>query len=61
MLSIYVGLGSAVVLGWRPGVFITVGFLTAQFLAQVALGVIGYRAVMRRPWPKVKPLADDDW
>ena len=61
MLSIYVGLGSAVVLSWRPGVFITIGFLTAQFLAQIALGVIGYRAVMSRPWPKVKPLADDDW
>jgi broad specificity phosphatase PhoE len=60
MLSIYVGLGSAA-LGWRPGVFITIGFLTAQFLAHVALGVIGYRAVMSRPWPKVKPLEDGDW
>ena len=30
-------------------------------LAQLVIGIAGYRRAMRASWPKVAPLADDDW
>jgi hypothetical protein len=60
LVGLYVGLGSAL-LGWRPGAFIALGALSVQFLGYLVRGVISYRSVMSRPWPKVKPLSDDDW
>ena len=30
-------------------------------LASVASGIVRYRRVMRRPWPKVPPRNEDDW
>lgn len=30
-------------------------------LASLVRGLVRYRRVMRRPWPKVPPAEDDDW
>jgi hypothetical protein len=32
----------------------------ALVAAQVAISFVHYRRVMRRPWPAVEPVADDD-
>jgi hypothetical protein len=51
---------AAVFVGWRPGAIIAVAALAATVLIHVVNGVIEYRRVMRRPWPEVDPLRDDD-
>jgi hypothetical protein len=56
MIGLYAGL-----LQWRPAAFILIGAICAQIATHVALGVSSYRHVMSRPWPKVPPIADDDW
>ena len=33
----------------------------SAIVAQLVVGIAGYRRAMRREWPKVPPLADDDW
>jgi hypothetical protein len=48
------------VLGPTWGIILTVGGVVAYFLLNLVVGVVGYRSVMRRPWPRVKPLEDDD-
>jgi hypothetical protein len=48
------------VLGPNWGIILTVGGVFAYFLLNLVVGVVGYRSVMRRPWPRVKPLEDDD-
>jgi hypothetical protein len=53
--GIYSGL-----LGWRPGAFVAVAGLSGTVLFHLAGGLIEYRRVMRRPWPKVQPLDDED-
>jgi hypothetical protein len=50
----------AAVLGWTPGVVLLLAGFAGHLAGHVALGVAGYRRVMRRPWPPVRPLADDD-
>jgi hypothetical protein len=30
-------------------------------LASLVSGLVRYRRVMRRPWPKVPPADDEDW
>jgi hypothetical protein len=42
-------------------VWIFVAFFAASTASSIAVAVISYRRTMRRPWPKVAPLSDDDW
>jgi hypothetical protein len=45
----------------RTGGFLMLGAVVGQITTDLIVGVRGYRRVMRRPWPAVKPLSDDDW
>jgi hypothetical protein len=47
-------------LGWRPGAFIMLAAVCCILTGHLLVGVIAYRRTMRRPWPKVPPLEDDD-
>ncbi|HET9243168.1 MAG TPA: hypothetical protein VFN99_06970 [Gaiella sp.] len=49
---------------WRPGLWFVLAAAAVLLAGHLARGVVGYRSVMRRPWPKVEPLDrddDDDW
>ena len=48
---------------WRPGVVVLLTGFVGALIAQLVVGLAGYRAAMRRPWPAVKALDDDedDW
>jgi hypothetical protein len=48
------------VLEWKPGAYLMLAALTISVVANLAVGILAYRAVMNRPWPKVRPLTDDD-
>ena len=54
------GGGYSAVLGWHPGAYIAIGGMVCLIASHSLLGVIAYRRVMSRPWPKVAPLSDDD-
>lgn len=47
--------------GWSPGAWILVPALGAQLAGHLAISVLAYRRTMRREWPRVEPLPDDDW
>lgn len=49
-----------VVFGWRPGVWLLLGSVVLLIAVHLAIGIGSYRDVMRRPWPRVTPLEDDD-
>jgi hypothetical protein len=51
----------AALLGWRPSAWILVGVVALIVAGHIAIAAIAYRRIMRRPWPRVEPLADDDW
>jgi hypothetical protein len=59
-LALALGVVAAVFVGWRIGAIIAVAALAASVLLHVVNGAIEYRRVMRRPWPAVDPLRDDD-
>lgn len=42
------------------GAVVLLAGLGAMLLGHLLVGVAGYRRVMRRPWPPVEPLPDDD-
>jgi hypothetical protein len=44
----------------RLGLFLTVAGIGGPLATQVVFTVIAYRKEMRRPWPKVPPIEDDD-
>ena len=46
--------------GWRPGAYLLLAALLCILLGHLVTGLTEYRRVMRRPWPKVTPLNDDD-
>jgi hypothetical protein len=48
---------------WRPGVILLLTGVGGVFAAQLVVGAAAYRTAMRRPWPAVRPLDDDedDW
>jgi hypothetical protein len=46
--------------GWRPGGFLMITALLGYIATHLLIGVTEYRRVMRRPWPEVAPLEDDD-
>jgi hypothetical protein len=45
----------------RPGVFLLLAGVSARIGSHLFLGILGYRQAMRRPWPRVRPLVEDDW
>jgi hypothetical protein len=47
--------------GSRFAAWLMVGAATVGAAADVVLSVAKYRRTMRRPWPAVRPLPDDDW
>jgi len=46
-------------LGWRTGGFLMLA-VCGMIGGHLLMGVSEYRRVMRRPWPNVSPLEDDD-
>jgi hypothetical protein len=52
------GFGAA--LGWRPGVVFMLAGVSGFVAGHLIMGLTEYRRIMRRPWPKVSPLDDDD-
>jgi len=44
----------------RPAVYTAIAAFAAVLTLHLLAGVIEYRKTMRRPWPKVAPLVDDD-
>jgi len=62
-LVLLVGGGYAAVLGRRGGAFLMLAAVCGTIADHLLIGVSEYRRIMRRPWPKVSPLDDDedDW
>jgi hypothetical protein len=59
LIVMMVGLYGAA-FGWRPSAYFMVTALLGYFVSHLVMGVTEYRRVMRRSWPKVPPLEDDD-
>ena len=51
---------AAVFAGWRPAAFVIVAAFTMLLAVHLLVGAVAYRRVMNRPWPRVRPLDDDD-
>ena len=47
-------------LGWRGGAFVMLAAVCGRVSGHLLVGVTEYRRIMRRQWPKVPPLDDDD-
>lgn len=45
----------------RVAAFLVLHALAATLAVRTAVALLDYRHVMRREWPKVEPLDDDDW
>jgi len=45
---------------WHPAAFIALGGLIGRLVMHHVIGIVAYRRSMRRPWPHVAPLNDDD-
>jgi hypothetical protein len=58
--ALLLGALAALVFEWRVGALVAVISLVASLMLHVVNGVIEYRRVMKRPWPRVAPLDDDD-
>jgi hypothetical protein len=57
----FVGIYAAA-MGHRWGAFAALGAITVEFIVYLVAAVVIYRKTMRRPWPKVAPIEDDnDW
>ena len=52
--------GLLAVAGWRPSAWLLVGALGAVVTGHLAISAVAYRRTMRREWPRVEPLPDDD-
>ena len=59
LLVMIVGIYGAA-FGWRPGAYVMVTALLGLVGGHLVMGITEYRRVMRRPWPQVAPLDDDD-
>ena len=44
----------------RVAAFVVLGALVATLIVHIAVALLNYPHVMRREWPKVEPLDDDD-
>jgi hypothetical protein len=47
-------------LGWRGGAFVMLAGVCGNVAGHLLMGITEYRRIMGRPWPKVRPLEDDD-
>jgi hypothetical protein len=56
LAGVFLALAGSTIGGW-----LAVASLAVGLAANVALSVVKYRRTMRRPWPQVAPLTDDDW
>jgi len=56
---LFAGLFTAMT-GTRIGAYVLLAGLGIQLACDLGLGVLSYRSTMRRPWPKVAPIVDDD-
>jgi hypothetical protein len=59
--ALFVAVTAAVLLRWEPAAWAIVAIITAEFAVYLVIAVIFYRRTMRREWPKVEPIPDDDW
>ncbi len=59
LLLLIVG-GYGAVLGWRAGAFLMLAAVCAMITGHLVIGFSEYRRIMRRPWPSVRPLDDED-
>ena len=59
LLVMIVGIYGAA-FGWRPGAYVMLTALLGLVGGHLVMGITEYRRVMRRPWPQVAPLDDDD-
>jgi Na+/melibiose symporter-like transporter len=50
----------AALAGWSPAAWILVAVVAAAVVGHLVVAILRYRKIMRRPWPKVEPLPDDD-
>jgi hypothetical protein len=57
--ALLVGIGAAL-LRHRWGAYLAISAVTVRFAAYLAAAAWNYRRTMRREWPKVEPLPDDD-
>jgi hypothetical protein len=57
---LYGSVFAAFVFESRPAAFIAIVAFAAVLAMHVLLAVVEYRRTMRRPWPNVPPLLDDD-
>jgi hypothetical protein len=55
--SVFAGLA----LGSRRAAYVALGAFVATVALHLVVAVVAYRRIMRREWPKVEPLEDDDW
>jgi hypothetical protein len=44
----------------RPAIFLMLTGFVGRLGTHVAIGIVRYRRTMRRPWPRVPPVEDDD-
>ena len=58
-LLIYAGL-PVFLFARRLGVFLMLAGVLGMFATRLVVGIVSYRQTMRRPWPKVPPIEDDD-
>ena len=56
---LFAGLFAAIA-GARVGAYVLLAGLGVQLGCDLGLGVLSYRSTMRRPWPRVAPIVDDD-
>jgi hypothetical protein len=45
----------------RVGAWLLLAAVVGLVAAHLAISLVAYRQIMRRPWPQVEPLSDDDW
>jgi putative effector of murein hydrolase LrgA (UPF0299 family) len=56
--AVFAGLAFA----WREAAYVALGAFVATLVVHVTVAIVNYRRVMRREWPKVEPIVeDDDW
>jgi hypothetical protein len=59
-LVLLAGAAAAILFDWRAGALIAAAAVVGSIALHVLQGIVSYRRVMRRPWPQVAPLEDDD-
>ena len=45
----------------RVGAWLLLAAVVGLVAMHLALSLVAYRRIMRRPWPQVEPQRDDDW